>query len=33
MWWALGDPGLFADPYSADWVLNRFGEIKPAAGR
>jgi hypothetical protein len=33
IWWALGDPGLFADPYSADWVLNRFGNVKPAADR
>jgi hypothetical protein len=31
VWWALGDPGMFADPYGAGWVLNRFGDVTPAA--
>lgn len=33
MWWALGDPGMFPEPYGGGWTLNRFGNVKPAASR
>lgn len=32
IWWSLGDPALFPNPYGAGWVLNRIGDVRPAAG-
>ncbi len=33
IWWALGDPALFPEPYNARWTLNRIGDVKATAGR
>jgi hypothetical protein len=30
IWWALGDPALFPEPYNAGWTLNRIGDVRPA---
>ncbi|MFQ5763591.1 MAG: hypothetical protein ACE5GT_01570 [Rhodospirillales bacterium] len=27
IWWALGDPALFPEPYGAGWTLNRMGAL------
>lgn len=28
IWWALGDPALFPEPYNAGWTLNRIGDVR-----
>ncbi len=28
IWFALGDPALFPEPYNANWVLNRIGDVQ-----
>ncbi len=28
IWFALGDPALFPEPYNADWLLNRMGDVQ-----
>ncbi len=28
IWWALGDPALFPEPYNAGWTPNRIGDVK-----
>ena len=28
IWHALGDPGLFPEPYNAGWNMNRIGDVK-----
>ncbi|MGQ0674834.1 MAG: hypothetical protein ACT4N4_01920 [Rhodospirillales bacterium] len=33
IWSALGDPGLFPEPYGAGWIMNRIGDVRPAAGK
>lgn len=30
IWWALGDPALFPEPYNAGWTLNRIGDVRQA---
>jgi hypothetical protein len=32
IWWALGDPALFPEPYNAGWTLNRIGDVKETQG-
>jgi hypothetical protein len=33
IWFALGDPALFPEPYNASWLLNRMGDVKPTPTR
>jgi hypothetical protein len=28
IWFTLGDPALFPEPYNANWVLNRIGNVQ-----
>lgn len=30
IWWALGDPALFPEPYNAGWTLNRVDTLREA---
>ncbi|MCK6451706.1 MAG: hypothetical protein L6R19_12750 [Alphaproteobacteria bacterium] len=32
VWSAVGDPGLFPEPYGAGWTMNRFGDIRTPSG-
>ena len=33
VWLAVGDPGLFPEPYGAAWTMNRFGDVRSSTGR
>lgn len=33
IWFALGDPALFPEPYNASWLLNRMGDVKSTPAR
>lgn len=33
LWSALGDPALFPEPYNADWLLNRIGDVQSTPAR
>jgi len=33
VWSALGDPGLFPEPFGAGWIMNRIGDVRPPPGR
>lgn len=32
IWWALGDPALFPEPYNAGWTINRIGDVTDTRG-
>ncbi len=33
IWFALGDPALFPEPYNASWLLNRMSDVQSTAAR
>jgi hypothetical protein len=33
IWFALGDPALFPEPYNASWLLNRMGDVQSTPAR
>ena len=33
IWFALGDPALFPEPYNASWLLNRMGDVKSTSAQ
>ena len=33
IWFALGDPALFPEPYNANWLLNRMGDVQSTPAR
>jgi hypothetical protein len=33
IWFALADPALFPEPYGANWVLNRIGDVQSTLGK
>jgi hypothetical protein len=33
IWFAVGDPAMFPEPYDANWTLNRIGDVQATLGR
>jgi hypothetical protein len=33
IWFTVGDPALFPEPYNASWVLNRIGDLESTLGK